>query len=102
MLRYSTVLGDLLPNEREHVLVDDLEHLLRFKQLKARPTQIFVITAPVLSAAILAFWEYPPLEFFELETSRFALLKRVQLIEPLDEQQIGDLLHDGERVRQAA
>ena len=84
---------DLLAQEWEDVLVDDLEHLLRLEGLEARPAQIFV-GAP---ARVLALWKNAPLQRL-LQHRRLALLDRLQLVEPLDEKQIGDLLHDAERI----
>ena len=81
------------------MLVDNLEHLLRLKGLEPRPTQVLV--RPPAFAILTPLREDATLQRL-LQHRRLALLDRLQLVEPLDEQQIGDLLHDAERILQAA
>ena len=66
--------------------------------LEARPAAIFVGAA----LRVFALGEDAALQFFELQTSGLVFLQRVQVVEALEEQQIGDLLDDFERIGDAA
>jgi hypothetical protein len=97
---------DLFADEGENVLVDDFEHLLRLEQFEPRPTKVFVGTTALLAhffvaAPIPPFRKNAPLQRY-LERGGFRLLERLQLVETLDKEQVGDLLHYAHRVRQAA
>jgi hypothetical protein len=83
--------------EGEDVLVDDDEHLGRRGVLEAGPAQLLVrAVAPVVAGG-----EGRPFHR-ALQPQRLALLQRVQLVQPADERQVGDLLDDFERVGNAA
>ena len=77
-------------DEGEHLVPHRLEHRLGRKLLETRPTQ-----------SVLAGGEHRPLDRVA-GAGGFALLERVQLVQTLDEQQVGELLDDRERVRDAA
>ena len=51
---------------------------------------------------VFAFGEDAAFELLELQARGFAFLQRVQIIEPLEEKQLGDLLDDFERIGDAA
>ena len=78
----------LRPQKRKHMLAHHLIHFPRFHVLKARPAQILV--GPLLR--INAFWEYLPLHRL-LHRISLVLLAGVQLIEPPQKQQVGNLLN---------
>ena len=50
---------------------------------------------------VVTLGKQPPLDR-HLETGRFQLFERLQLIQPLDEKQIRDLLDDFQRIRNPA
>ena len=77
-------------DEGEHPVPHRLEHLLRRKLLEARPAQ-----------RVLAGGEQRLLDR-AAGAGGLVLLARVQLVEALDEQQVGELLDDRQRVRDAA
>ena len=77
-------------DEREHPIPHGLEHLLRRKLLETRPAQ-----------SVLVGGEHRLLDGVA-GAGGLALLARVQLVQTLDEQQVGELLDDRERVRDAA
>ena len=77
-------------DEGEHLVPHRLEHLLRRKLLEARPPQ-----------RVLVGGEHRLLDRVA-GAGGLALLARVQLVQPLDEKQVGELLDDRERVRDAA
>lgn len=83
--------------EREHVLVNDCEHLARLEGFEPRPAQILVGAA----ALILTLRKNPPLHF-DLELRGLPLLDGMELIETLDEQKVSDLFDHGQRVRHSA
>jgi len=85
--------GDLLADEGEDVAIDDAEHLPRLHLLEPRPAQILV----GLSVLVDALGEDAPLDRL-LQRLGLALLDGLQLIQTLDEQQVGQLLHDAEGV----
>ena len=95
VLRVGRVLGVVVGpadrlDEREDLVADRLEHRLGRELLEARPAQVLLFVA----------------EDGRLDRSvrpvRLRLGERVQLVEALDEQEIGQLLDDGQRVRDAA
>ena len=79
--------------EREDVLADDREHLGRRQVLEPAPAIIGVGPAPVVSAV-----------GEDRAGHRFAeavgpvLLEGLEIVEALEEQEVGELLHDFERV----
>ena len=77
-------------DEGEHLVAHRLEHLLRRKLLETRPTQ-----------SILVGGEH---RLFDrvAGTGSLTLLARVQLVQPLDEEQVSELLDNRERIRDAA
>ena len=77
-------------DEGEHPVAYRLEHLLRRKLLETRPAQ-----------SVLVGGEHRLLDRLP-GAGGLVLLARVQLVQPLDEQQVGELLDDRERVRDAA
>jgi hypothetical protein len=83
--------------ERKDVLADHDEHLGRGKILETRPAEVVVGPAP----GVLALGEDPARHRL-LQDGRLALLQRVRVIQPADEQEVGDLLDDFERVGDAA
>ena len=85
----AQIAEDVLPYYREHLGWGEV--------LEARPAEVLV--GPTLG--VLAFREDPPLHRL-LEPIGLVLLQRVHVVEPTEEQQIGDLLHHLQRVRDAA
>ena len=79
------------------MFADDREHFFRLEMLEARPAEVFVGPA----AAVFAFRKDAALDRL-LQPVRFVLLQRVKVIEPANEEQVGDLLDDFERVGDAA
>jgi hypothetical protein len=82
--------GSLQPeglHEGEHLVAHRLEHLLRGRLLEARPAEIVLVGGEDRLLDRLA------------GAGGLALLPRVQLIEPFDEQQVAELLEDRERIR---
>jgi hypothetical protein len=78
-------------------LIDDLEHLLGLEMLESRPAAIFVGAA----LGVFAFGEDAAFEFLELQAGGFVFLQCVQVVEAFEEEQIGDLLDDFERIGNA-
>lgn len=66
--------------------------------LEARPAKVVVEAA----LGVLAFGEDSAFQLREFQAGGFVLLQRMQVIEPLQEQQVSDLLDDFERVGDAA
>ena len=77
-------------DEGEHPVAHGLEHPLRRKLLETRPTQI-----------VLVGGEHRLLDRFA-GAGGLVPLARVQLVQALDEEQVGELHDDRERVRDAA
>ena len=77
-------------DEGEHPVAHGLEHPLRRKLLETRPTQIVLVDG-----------EHRLLDRFA-GAGGLVPLARVQLVQALDEEQVGELLDDRERVRDAA
>ena len=83
--------------EREDVLADDREHLGRREVLEARPAQVLVGAL----LRVFALREDAPLDRL-LQPGGLVLFQRLQVVEPAQEEQVGDLLDDLERVGDAA
>jgi hypothetical protein len=77
-------------DEREQLVSHCLEHLLRRGLLEARSAEMILVR---LVDRLLDRRK---------GAHHFALLERIQLVESLDEQQVGELLDDRERVGDAA
>lgn len=78
------------------MLVDEAEHLPRLLQLERRPAKAGVGNP----AGIVAFGEDAPLDRLAC-AARLGLLDGLQLVQPPDEQQVGDLLHHAQGVGHA-
>ena len=76
-------------HEGEHVVAHRLKHLLWRNFLEARPAKL-----------VLAGREHRLVDGL-LGAGGLVLLERVQLVEALDEEQVGELFDDGKRVRDA-
>ena len=83
------------------MLGDDREHLLGLAILEHAPAQVAIGPAAVLADAILALGEDHPLDRLA-ERRRAVLLALLGVIQPTDEQEVGDLLDHLERVGDAA
>jgi hypothetical protein len=83
--------------EREYVFVHHLEHLGRGEVLEMRPA--VVVVRPALFVRPLG---EDALLHRLLQALGLLLLKRLEVVEPADEQQIGDLLDYLQRVRDPA
>jgi len=79
--------GEVRAQEGEDMLADHGEHLGRGEVLEARPAEVLVGPSP----GVLALREHPPLHRL-LEPVGLVLLQRVQVVEPAQEKQVGDLL----------
>jgi hypothetical protein len=77
-------------DEGEHLVLDRGKHLLRGRVLEPRPAQVVLLGLEDRLLDRLA------------GADGLALAQRVQLVQPLDEQQIRQLLDDRQRVRDAA
>jgi len=82
------------PQKRKHMIVNHLIHLCWGKVLKFRPSQIFISTF----FRIYSLWENPPFDRL-LGSRRLIYLKRVQIVEPPQKQQVSNLLDHFKRVR---
>ena len=89
--------GVELADERKNVLVHDAEHLARLEILEFRPAQVGV----GLAALVFAVREDAPLQR-RAQRRRLALLDLLHLVEPLDEDQAGDLLDHLQRIGEPA
>jgi hypothetical protein len=101
VVRVGGILAAVVPGEAgaqewKDVLADDRVHLGRREVLEARPAEVFV--GPFLR--VLALREHAPRHRL-LEPRRLVLLKGVQVVEPAQEEEVGDLLDDLEGVRDA-
>ena len=79
--------------EGEDVLVHDGEHVGRGEILETRPAQVLVGAA----LGVVSLGKDAPLHRL-FERGGFVLLQRVQVVQPPQEEQVGDLLDDFERV----
>jgi hypothetical protein len=84
------------------VLVHDLEHFLGLEMLEARPAAIFVGAPAAFADAVLAFGEDAAFELPELEAGGLVFLQRVEVVEALEKEEVGDLLDDFEGIGNAA
>ena len=82
--------------EGKDVVVDDREHFLGLEMLEARPAQVVVRPAP----GIAALGEDAALHR-ALEAQGFIFLQGVEVVEALEEEQVGDLLDDFEGIGDA-
>ena len=83
----------LLPerlDEGEHSVAHRLKHLLRRGLFEARPAELVLLGGEDRILDGLA------------GAGGLGLFERVQIVEPLDEEQVGELLDDRERIRDAA
>jgi hypothetical protein len=88
-------------DEGEDVVGDDVEHLRRRLVAEARPAHLLVGQAAALADLVLAFGKDPALDRL-LQANRLVLLADLHVVEPADEEQIGDLLDHLERIGDAA
>jgi hypothetical protein len=96
-MRVGGIVAAQRAQKRKDVVVHNRKHFLRFKILEPRPAQIIVGAA----LRVMACGKDAALHRF-LEPGGFVFLQRVQIVEPLKEQQVGDLLDDFERIGNAA
>ncbi len=83
--------------ERKDVLADDLVHLGRGEVLELAPAKVLVRPP----AVILALGKHPPLHRL-LQPRGLVFFQGVQVIQAAQEEQVGDLLDDLQRVGDAA
>ncbi len=96
VVRVGRAVATERPQEREDVSVDDREHLVRREVLEPRPAHVLV-GAPLL---VFALWEDPALHRL-LESRGLVLLQDLQVVQPAQEEQVGDLLDHLKRVGDA-
>ena len=96
VVRVGRALATQRAQERENPLADDREHLARLAVLEVRPAQVRERPATIVVA-----WRKDRVVEAGSEPIRPVLLRRLQVIEPADEEQVGDLLHHLERIRDA-
>jgi hypothetical protein len=106
MARIGRALAVERPDEREHMFVEDAEHLARLEMLEFRPAQVFVGFAAFVRVAgfrdpIVTFGKDAPLDRLP-QSGGSALLQLLHLVEALDEDQVGDLLDHLQRVGEPA
>lgn len=82
------------------MLADNLIHLAGFEILETRPAEIGVGPA-LVALAVVAFGEDVALDRL-FERGGLLLFEQLQVIEPAEEEQVGDLLNHLKRVRNAA
>jgi hypothetical protein len=87
--------------EREDVLADHGIHFRRRQILETRPAQLVVGPAPTAADAVLALRE-DPAGHRHLQAGRTVLLQCLQVIQPAQKEQVGDLLHHLQRIRDSA
>ena len=78
------------------MLANQFVHVGGREMLEARPAIVRVGTRRK-AMVIIAFGKQPPLDGL-LQPSGFQLFERLQLVQPLDEKQISDLLDDFQRI----
>ena len=88
--------------KREHVVLDDFEHLGCGHVLERRPTKVTVqpTLGTTLRPELLLFRKNLALDRLT-GTIRLVLRQRLLLVQTLDEQQVGELLHHLQRIRYA-
>ena len=103
-LHVRRVRGALLGHgaqEGEYVLGDDLEHRGRLAVFQPRPAHVLIGDATLLADAVLAIGEDAPLHRL-LQPIGSIFFPRVDFVEPAQEQEVGDLLDDLDRIGDAA
>jgi hypothetical protein len=101
VMRVSRVVSAERPQKREHVLPDDGVHLGGSEVLEARPAQVIVRPAAALADVVLSCWKHPSRHRLA-QPGGSVLFERVEIVEPAEEQQIGDLLDDFDGIGDAA
>jgi hypothetical protein len=99
VLRVGRILGELLPQEREDVIAHELVDGVRVAERSEvlSPAEVLVENTFV----VLAFWKKPARDRL-LFRGCLPFFRVLQLIQPLDEQQIRELLDDLDGVGNAA
>ena len=82
--------------ERKHVLADHFVHVRRREILEARPAIVRVRTRRA-GMVVVTLGKQAPLDG-RLQARGFQLFERLQLVQPLDEEQVSDLLDDFQRI----
>jgi len=96
-LRVRRAVAAQLAKEREHALTHDLVHVVGRQVPEARPPE------PVVRAAVVVGAGRENVACHRLPGAvGLVLLECLQVVESLDEDQVGDLLDNLERVRDAA
>ena len=96
-MRVGGVVTTQRAQKRKHVLANHREHLGGRDVLEARPAERLVRQAAVLADVVCALRKDAP-RHRPLEARRLVLLQRVQVVEPTQKEQVGDLLHHLERI----
>ena len=97
VMRVGGITAAERPEKRKDVLIHDLEHFLGLEMFEARPAQVIVWPA----FAVFADQEYLALNRL-LQARGFVLLQGMEITQPFQEKEIGNLLDDFERVGDAA
>ena len=97
VVRVGGVVAADVAQEREGVLADDAEHFLSLEMFEARPAEIVV-------GAFLRVFAFGEDAAFHraLQGGGLVLFQRVEVVQALEEQQVGDLLDDFEGIGDAA
>ena len=96
VMRVGRLVAAQSPQKRKHMLANHRVHVSRREMLEARPTIVRVGTRRP-RMVVIAFRKQAALDG-RLQPSSFQLFERLQLIQPLDEKQIGDLLDHFQRI----
>ena len=96
VMRVGGLIAAQRSKERKHMLADQFVHVSGREMLEARPAIICVGTRRK-AMVIIALGKQPPLDGL-LQPSGFQFFERLQLVKPLDEKQISDLLDDFQRI----
>jgi hypothetical protein len=96
----ARALGAQPAQPREHVVGDDVEHRLRVEVREHVPAQV-AVGAPPGKVAVIAVGEDRVLDHAPKPRDP-VLLHELQVVKALDEQQVGDLLDDLDRVGDSA
>jgi hypothetical protein len=96
VMRIRGIIPAQRPQKRKYVLADDREHFTRLEMLEMRPAEILVAPLP----RVLAQGKHPALHR-TFEPVRLRLLQRVEIVQPLDEEQVGNLLDHLQRIGNA-
>ena len=100
VMRVGGLVAAQRPQERKDVLADDVVHVGRREMLEPRPA-VVLVRARRARMVVLTLRKQPPLDRL-FEPGRFQLFERLQLVQPLDEKQVSDLLDDFQRIGNAA